>query len=140
MKTAADNYEDIIRLAHHVSVSHPQMPVSERAAQFSPFAALTGYEAAIRETERLTEARIELDEDMAAELDDKLRTLQEQMEEQPEVSVTYFLPDEKKAGGAYVTVTGRIRKIDRYRGTIIMRDGTNILIRDVTALSFDTMV
>lgn len=75
MKTAADNYEDIIRLAHHVSVSHPQMPVSERAAQFSPFAALTGYEAAIRETERLTEARIELDEDMAAELDDKLRTI-----------------------------------------------------------------
>ncbi len=140
MKTAADNYEDIIRLAHHVSVSHPQMPVSERAAQFSPFAALSGYEAAIRETGRLTEARIELDEDMAAELDDKLRTLQEQMEEQPEVSVTYFLPDEKKAGGAYVTVTGRIRKIDRYKGTIIMRDGTNIPIRDVTALSFDTRV
>ncbi len=77
---------------------------------------------------------------MAAELDDKLRTLQEQMEEQPEVSVTYFLPDEKKAGGAYVTVTVRIRKIDRYKGTIIMRDGTNIPIRDVTALSFDTMV
>ena len=137
MKTAADNYEDIIRLAHHVSVSHPQMPVSERS---SPFAALTGYEAAIRETGRLTETRIELDEDMAAELDDKLRTLQEQMEEQPEASVTYFLPDEKKAGGAYVTVTGRIRKIDRYKGTIIMRDGTNIPIRDVTALSFDTMV
>lgn len=140
MKTAADNYEDIIRLAHHVSVSHPQMPVSERAAQFSPFAALTGYEAAIRETERLTEARIELDEDMAAELDDKLRTLQEQMEGTAGSFCHLFSAGREKAGGAYVTVTGRIRKIERYKGTIIMRDGTNIPIRDVTALSFDTMV
>ncbi|MDE7324597.1 MAG: YolD-like family protein [Lachnospiraceae bacterium] len=128
---ASDKYDDIIRLAHHVSASRPQMPVSERAAQFSPFAALTGYEATIRETGRLTEERIDLDEDMAAEVNEKLQMVQERIEEQPEVSITYFLPDQKKAGGAYITVTGRIRKIDQYKGTVNMHDGTNVPIREI---------
>lgn len=131
MKMASDKYDDIIRLAHHVSASRPQMPVSERAAQFSPFAALTGYEATIRETGRLTEERIDLDEDMAAEVNEKLQMVQERIEEQPEVSITYFLPDQKKAGGAYITVTGRIRKIDQYKGTVNMHDGTNVPIREI---------
>ena len=106
-------YDDIIHLPHHVSTKHPQMALSDRAAQFSPFAALTGHEDSIRETARRTEAFLELDEDKKEQLDEKMHVLQEYFSEKPEIMVTYFVPDEKKAGGAYVTHRGRIRKIER---------------------------
>ena len=108
-------YDDIIHLPHHVSTAHPPMPAADRAAQFSPFAALTGHEAAIRETARLTDERAELDENAKAVLDEKLRMIQEMLPAHPEITVTYFQPDAKKSGGAYVSVTGRVKKLDLYR-------------------------
>ena len=104
-------YADIIDLPHHVSKRHPQMPMEKRAAQFSLFAAMVGHDAAIRETARLTEEQLELTEDAKAIIDGKLQMIQEHIKEQPEVTVTYFQPDEKKSGGAYVTVH-RLRQED----------------------------
>ena len=95
-------YDDIINLPHPTSTKHPRMPMSDRAAIFSPFAALTGHAAAIQETARLTDQRIELDEDTKAELDRKQKILMDYIADQPEVTITWFCPDEKKSGGAYV--------------------------------------
>ena len=119
-------YDDIINLPRHVSLSRPQMAVSDRAAQFSPFAALAGHEAAIRETARLTDERAELDENAKAVLDEKLRMIQEMLPAHPEITVTYFQPDAKKSGGAYVSVTGRVKKLDLYRQCLLMEDGLRI--------------
>ena len=113
-------YDDIIRLPHHVSKKHPQMPLEKRAAQFQPFAALTGYYDAVEETGRQTERQIEPDQDMLAALDGKLAVLQEMIREQPAVTVKYFEPDEKKDGGAYLCVTGRLKKIDATVRRIIL--------------------
>ena len=119
-------YEDIIGLPHHVSTVHPQMSIYDRAAQFSPFAALTGHEAAIQETARLTEEQAELDEDKKEELNEKLQELMAHAEEHPTVTVTYFKPDDRKEGGKYETVTGRFRKIRDYDKMFILEDGTDI--------------
>lgn len=119
-------YDDMINLPHYRSDRHPRMSEWSRAAQFAPFAALNGYGDAILETQRRTDQRIELDESEQAILDEKLRMLLEQMEMHPEVKITYFIPDEKKDGGAYVTVTGTISKMDRYAHSIRMADGTVI--------------
>ena len=127
-------YEDIVDLPHHVSKKRPQMPLIDRAAQFAPFAALTGYDAAIKETGRLTEAQIEMDEDRKIELDRVLRVLIEKHVQNPEVSITYFQPDEKKDGGAYVTVTGQVRKIDDFERTVMLMDGREIPIDLITAI------
>ena len=127
-------YDDIVDLPHHVSKKRPQMSMIDRAAQFSPFSALTGYEAAIKETGRLTEAQIEMDEDRKIELDRVLRVLMEKRAQNPEVSITYFLPDEKKNGGAYVTVTGQVRKIDDFERTVMLLDGREISIDLITAI------
>ena len=124
-------YEDIISLPHHTSTSRPRMSAHDRAAQFSPFAALTGYSSAITETARLTNRRIELDESIKADLNDKLAILQDQLEEQPEVSITYFKPDLKKSGGAYITASGWVKKIDQYKRTVIMADATIIPMDDI---------
>lgn len=121
-------YDDIINLPHHTSNSRPHMSAHDRAAQFSPFAALTGYDAAITETGRLTDKRVELDEYRKADLNERLCKIQAQMDEQPEVSITYFQPDKKKSGGAYITVTGCVKKIDAYERTVVMQDDTNIPI------------
>lgn len=128
-KTTA--YDDIIHLPHHVSAKHPQMPVSDRAAQFAPFAALTGHKAAIRETARLTDEKADLDENEKAILDEKLRMIQETLAEHPEITVTYFQPDQKKAGGNYVTVTGRVKKLDVYRHDLLMADGLRIHLDEI---------
>lgn len=125
------NYEDIIYLPHHVSTTHPHMPIADRAAQFSAFAALTGYEEVIREAGRLTEERSETAEDARGILDEKLRMLQERIEEQPEAAITYFCPDEKKAGGSYVTVRGRVKRIDVYERMLVMTDGTRIAVGEI---------
>ena len=124
-------YDDIIQLPHHVSKTHPQMPVSDRAAQFAPFAALTGHDAAIRETARLTEEKAELDENAKMIIDEKLRFVQETLSDQPKVTVTYFKQKEKKAGGKYITVSGSVRKIDMYKGLIIMMDDISIPFVDI---------
>lgn len=124
-------YEDIIYLPHHVSSKRPQMSMSDRAAQFSPFAALTGYDDAIQETGRLTEQKIELDEETLEKLDERFQILQEHLCEQPEVRFTYFKPDERKAGGAYLTVSGVVRKIKLYEREILLQDGTIIPVDDI---------
>ena len=128
-------YDDIIDLPHHVSRKHPQMPLLDRAAQFAPFAALTGHEAAIKETARLTEEEIELDENSKELLDLRLQELQEHISECPEVTVTYFCPDEKKEGGAYETVTGKVKKVDGYAGELVFTDGRRIGLGTVIELT-----
>ena len=124
-------YADIIDLPHHVSKRHPQMPMEKRAAQFSPFAAMVGHDAAIRETARLTEEQLDLSEDEKAVIDGKLQMIQAHIKEQPEVTVTYFQPDEKKSGGAYVTVTGPVKKIDEQGRLLILQNETVIHISDI---------
>jgi len=124
-------YDDIINLPHHLSATRPQMPIANRAAQFSPFAALTGYDAAIAETARLTDERKELSDDMLETLSMKLGMLEDVIADRPEVSVTYFQKDEKKEGGAYITVTGALKKIDYYDGVIVLVNGKKINIRDI---------
>lgn len=124
-------YDDIINLPHHVSATHTPMPVADRAAQFSPFAALTGYEDAIDETGRLTQQWIELDENEKERLDEKLQMIREQLPTHPQVSFTYFEPDKKKQGGAYLTTEGRARKLDEPKNAFIMEDGREILIERI---------
>ena len=125
------NYDDIIDLPHHVSEMHPPMSRADRAAQFSPFAALTGYDAAVRETARVTERRIELDEGVKAELNARLNCILEHLSEHPQVSITYFMPDEKKSGGAYRTVTGAVRKLDSFAKTLTLADGTVVPMEEM---------
>ena len=129
-------YDDIINLPHHVSRKHPQMSIHDRAAQFAPFAALTGHGEAIAETARLTDRKIELDDYERLKLDEKLLILQEQIMEMPEISVTYFCPDEKKEGGKYVTVTKALRKINEMERTLLMEEGMQIRIEDILEVSF----
>jgi len=124
-------YDDILPLPHHVSEKHPPMSRLDRAAQFSPFAALTGYEAAVEETARLTDRRIELDESEKEGIDLRLTLVQERLPVPTEVTITYFMPDKKKAGGAYVNVSGTIKKIDDYERMVILYDETSIPIDDI---------
>lgn len=123
-------YEDIIYLSHHVSTKRPQMSLHDRAAQFAPFAALTGHEEAVKETARLTDNRIELDENEIQLLDQKLQYLEAQSEA-PVVEITYFLPDQRKSGGEYIEVQGRLKRIDPYSHSLRMEDGTEIPITDI---------
>lgn len=134
---ASRKYDEIIDLPHHVSKTRPQMPMSDRAAQFSPFAALTGYDAAVKETGRLTDEKIELDEESLTALNVRYQMLMDVLAEGPEVRITYFKPDEKKAGGAHMTITGAVRKIDDFEQMITMRDGTRIPMGDVLSLEGD---
>lgn len=127
-------YDDMIHLPHHVSNKHPHMAVSDRAAQFSPFAALTGHNAAIKETARLTEKRVEIDETMKVVLSDKLRIVLECMYEYPQIAITYFKPDKRKNGGAYVTITGTVKRIDEYKRVVIMTGETEIPINEISSI------
>ena len=127
-------YDDILNLPHPTSKNHPQMSVRERAAQFSPFAALTGHAAAIAETARLTDRKLELEEDAKAELDRRQAILLARVGERPEVTVTWFQPDERKEGGAYVTITGRLKKLDEVHRALVLTDGTEIPLDDVFRL------
>lgn len=128
------DYEDIIHLPHHISETHPRMSRLNRAAQFSPFAALTGYGAAIQEAGRLTDRKIQLDEDSQAVLDRKLAILREQLSKRPEVTVTYFQPDGKKDGGAYASFSGQVKKIQDYEQLLVFTDGTQIPFSDILDL------
>ena len=125
-------YDDIIHLPY------PQKPQRmsnyNRAAQFSPFAALTGFEAAIAETARLTDSKVELDEGGKALLGEKLRLIEENIQECPEIVVTYFKPDLRKFGGAYIQKSGRVKKLDAYSRSVVFTDGTAIRIEDISEI------
>lgn len=125
----SENYDDILHLPHPTSKTHPRMSRHDRAAQFSPFAALTGYEDVVNETARLTDSRSELTDDEKAMLDERLRLA---VELNSEVTVTWFRPDSKKSGGSYVTTTGQIKKTDQISGLLMMEDGTKIPIEEIT--------
>lgn len=130
------DYDDIIHLPHHASQNHPQMSMHDRAAQFAPFAALTGYEAAVGETARLTSERRELDPQEAEELNRRLTDLAARLKDRPKVTIEYSVPDERKSGGAYVTVTGRVRNISVAERLLVMEDGTEIPMEDVDSVVF----
>lgn len=130
-------YDEIMSLPHHVSKTRPQMPMSDRAAQFSPFSALTGYDSAIRETGRLTDERIELDEEALMVLNMRYQLLVDSLKESPEVRITYFKPDERKSGGAYLTVAGIVKKVDDYERLITLQDGMVIPMDDVLTIEGD---
>lgn len=129
-----DIYRDIIDLPHHVSNKRPQMPRLNRAAQFAPFAALTGYDAAVTETARTTDRRIELDENERQEIDRRLGILLARLPEQTDISITYFKPDERKSGGAYISAAGQIKKIDEYERCVVFFDGAVIPICDILCI------
>lgn len=131
------NYDDIIHLPHPVSERHARMPMIDRAAQFSPFAALTGFDDAIEETGRLTQFKITLAESAMAELDRALASLSENIRQQPSVTVTYFQEDARKNGGAYVKYRGNLKKIDEYERRLIFTDGNAIYIGDILELEPD---
>lgn len=131
-----EDYFDIIDLPHHVSRNHPQMPMEARAAQFAPFAALTGYDAVIHETARLTDKQVELEEYDNDRLNRIFSELMDSLEKHPMVTVSYFKPDEHKAGGAYMTVSGKLKKIDTYEQIMKMEDGTVIPIGSIMDLQF----
>ncbi len=124
-------YDDMIDLPHHTSASRPRMSARDRAAQFSPFAALTGYDASISETARLTDRRVELDEYGKAALNERLCWIQERLDEEPAVTITYFQPDHKKSGGEYITISGSVKKIDMYARTVLISDARKIPIDDI---------
>lgn len=128
-------YDDIIHLPHHVSEKRSQMSGIDRAAQFSPFAALTGFGAAITETGRLTDSRIELDEYAKAALNEQFLRIQESLDAHPTVSVTFFQPDERKSGGAYLSITGAVKKIDEYERIVVMIDGQKVPIDGIVEIT-----
>lgn len=137
MENISHKYDDIINLPHHVSKKHPQMSLHDRAAQFSPFAALTGHKAAINETARLTDEKQILSEDVIAKLNEQLNLIKENIGTNQTVTITYFVPDDKKSGGAYISNTGVVKKIDEYNRTVIMADKTVIPIEQISEMQSD---
>lgn len=133
-RSSGHPYDDILHLPHHVSGTRPPMSRQDRAAQFSPFAALSGYGALLREVARQTEARVELTESSLALLDEKLRVLRSRLSRQPEITATWFVPDERKEGGAYVRATGRVKRVDPWGKRLLLTDGTEIPLEALTAL------
>ena len=137
MPTTPDDphrYDDLLPLPHHVSPARRRMTAHERAAQFAPFAALTGYDAAIEEAKRLTDERIELGEAEREALDARMRALREHLDARPEVTVTRFIPDRLKAGGRYEAVTGAVRRILPSEGLLLLEDGTEIDLDDIIGI------
>ncbi len=124
------NYDDIINLKRPIS-KHPKMSLYQRSAQFAPFAALTGYEGQVKETARLTDRRIELDEEMKLILDLKIQVIKEMLSDNPEVEITYFIPDTRKDGGKYETIINNVKKIDSYNEHIIMQNNLKIEIKEI---------
>ena len=131
MDNTESKYADIINFPHHVSKKRPQKNLIDRAASFAPFAALTGYDDAVRETARLTDSKLELDENTKEILNEKLQIVLEMNSDELPVSITYFVPDKKKSGGAYVVKTGTIKRYDEYERKIVFTDKTAVSIDDV---------
>ena len=130
-------YDDIIHLPHHVSKTHLQMSMEDRAAQFSPFAALTGHKAAINETARLTDEKQILSEDVIAKLNEQLNLIKENIGTNLIVTITYFVPDDRKSGGAYISNTGVVKKINEYNHTVILTGKTVIPIEQISEMQSD---
>lgn len=130
----SERYDDIIRLPHHVSPTRPRMSMADRAAQFSPFAALTGYDGVVRETARLTDERRAQDEYAQQALSERLALLNASLRQKPAVSVTYFVKDGRKPGGSHVTLTGTVKKIDAAARRLLMDSGAAVPMDDITAL------
>ena len=129
-----EKYKDMLHLPHPVSATHPRMALQDRAAQFSPFAALAGYDDALRETARRTDRFVELDEDRKQELDRQISYLQQHLLDTVPVKIIYFVPDEKKEGGAFVQKTGYVKKLDSYRKTILLTDDSCIDMEKITEI------
>ena len=126
-----NEYDDIINLPHYQSTKHKHMSNYQRAAQFAPFAALTGYDAAIDETARLTNEKLELSEEQQDYLNEQIQLLIERISENPQANITYFVPDDRKSGGEYVTITGNVRRVDDINREINFVDGMTVKIDDV---------
>ena len=137
MENISHKYDDIINLPHHVSKKHPQISLHDRAAQFSPFAALTGHKAAINETARLTDEKQILSEDVIAKLNEQLNLIKENISSNPIVTITYFVPDDRKSGGAYISNTGVVKKINEYNHTVVLTDKTVIPIEQISEIQSD---
>ena len=137
MENISHKDDDIINLPHHVSKKHPQMSLHDRAAQFSPFAALTGHKAAINETARLTDEKQILSEDVIAKLNEQLNLIKENIGTNTIVTITYFVPDDKKSGGAYISNTGVVKKINEYNHTVVLTDKTVIPIEQISEMQSD---
>ena len=133
----SSKYKDIINMPHHQSRKRPHMSMIDRAAQFSPFAALTGHNDAIIETARLTDRQIEIDEGTKSILNEKIQMLSDYLTEKPTVTITHFEPDIKKIGGSYLNTTGIIKRIDDFKREIIFTDGTIILIDHIYEIESD---
>ena len=131
MKSAREKYGDIIDMPRHLSKSHPQMPVADRAAQFSPFAALTGHNEAIDEVARFTENAPFLDENTKDILNEKLQLIADSLNNEPIVSITYFKPDSRKSGGAYIIKTGIVKNIDSFNRELLFADNSHIPIDSI---------
>ncbi len=128
MKT---KYDEIMNLPHHVSDTRPQMPMSDRAAQFAPFAALSGYDDAIKETGRITDDKLDLDENELNILDMKFHYLREHLEEESEITFMYFEQDRQKSGGSYTIVTGVVKRIDEYERCIVLHGGIRLAMDNI---------
>ena len=128
------SYDDIINLPNPTSKNHPRMSLHDRAAQFAPFAALTGHDAAIKETTRLTDERLELSDEVIMKLNDQLNMIRDNIGTEQEVSITYFVSDDKKSGGAYLTHSGIVKKIDEFERKLIMQDETVIPIEQISEI------
>ena len=131
-----NNYEDIINFKRPISKKHGKMPIEDRAAQFAPFAALTGFGAIIKETARLTDKKIELEESEKEILDEKIKILKSKINEKPIITITFFEKDLLKDGGKYIKLTGSLKKIDEYAQEIVMVDNSKINIQDISEIEF----
>ena len=131
------NYDDIINLPNHISLKHPRMSIEARSAQFAPFAALTGYNDAVKETERLTDKRIEIDDNLKQLLNNKLNYILENIDKKPLITIKYFIPDNKKDGGKYIEKPGIIKKIDIINQYIYLYDKTKIPIKEIINITGD---
>lgn len=139
MKEIRDDYSDIIDLPHHQSETRKHMSLHDRAAQFAPFAALTGYSEAIKETGRLTDKAPDMSEQAKADLDEKLEILRRLLPERPKVTVSFFTEDQRKSGGCYQKMTGKVKRIDEVMRSIILEEGCQIQIDKVTELRFENL-
>ena len=137
MSDARTEYGDIIDMPHHQSTKRRHMSLHDRAAQFAPFAALRGYDDEITETARTTDSRIELSAEEIEELNDKLNILISDIKQKPKVAITYFVPDDKKSGGAYITAKGNLRRIDDVEKVLIFTDEKKIKINDVYDITIE---
>lgn len=126
-----DKYVDIINMPHHISKTHPRMTLENRSAQFAPFAALTGYEDQVKETGRITDRKIDITDEIRNDLNIKLQIMQDKINMKPQITITYFIPDSKKEGGSYKTITSNVLKIDKYEQKIILKDKTEIAIAEI---------